>query len=242
MARPRRSLARIGFLALLAVIAPLTEARAAEPAAPATARVVEPTAPAAAPTAEDQRALAALRNTPIPRKRWALLDPFFSGRESMLYGGPVSLREVDQVTPMHGLTLGYGQSVRQTRGPLWISLGRDYDVRLFSKWTMLFGLTSYSYQAGLRFGPIEFGAGAGLNVLGFDVSDGDWSLSGLSPRASAKAGLKTGNFRVSLLAYRQYHWRWLGRPGAYLTGFSLELAVEQAPRTRFAGHPVKLSK
>jgi hypothetical protein len=241
MACPRRSLPRIGSLALLLLLS-APDARAAEPAAPAAAPVVEPTPPAPTQTAEDRRALAALRNVPIPRKRWALLDPFFSGRESMLYGGPVSLREVDQATPMHGATVGYGQSVRQTRGPLWISLERDYDLRLFSKWTMLFGLTSYTYQAGIRFGPIEFGAGAGLNVLGFDVSDGDWSLSGLSPRASAKAGLKTGSFRVSLLAYRQYHWRWLGRPDAYLTGFSLELALEQAPRTRFAGHPVELSK
>ena len=107
---------------------------------------------------------------------------------------------------------------------------------------MLFDLLGYSYQAGLRLGPIEVGAGPGLNVLGIDVSDGDWSLSGLSPYASARAGLKTGNFRVSLSAYRAYHFRWLGRADAYLTGFSLELALGAAPKTRFAGHPVVLTK
>lgn len=244
MPRPRRFLAFSGQFALsLAVLVAGPAARAAEPtAAPATETETATRRPPASTEESDAAAIAAFREIPIVRKPWALFDPFYSARESRVFGGPVSLRETDQAIAMHGATIGFGDTQRETRGPLWLSIERSFDLRLFSKWTMLFGLLGYSYQAGLRIGPIEIGAGPGLNVLGIDVSDGDWSLSGLSPRASARAGLKTGNFRVSLSAYRAYHFRWLGRRGAYLTGFSLELALEAPPKTRFAGHPVVLKK
>lgn len=248
---PRRSFVCFGPFALsLALFAQASTARAAEPATPraaepataAPARETQPRPPAASSDENDAAAIAALREIPIVRKPWALFDPFYSQRESRVFGGPVSLRETDQAIAMHGATIGFGDTQRETRGPLWLSIERSFDLRLFSKWTMLFGLLGYSYQAGLRIGPIEFGAGPGLNVFGIDVSDGDWSVSGFSPRASARAGLKTGNFRVSLSAYRAYHFRWFGRASAYLTGFSLELALEAPPKTRFAGHPVVLKK
>ena len=236
MARPGRSFVFSGSLALLVALG--STAHAAEPAA---ARAPD-AATAESSDANDQARLAALRSTPLEKRRWALFDPFFSARESLLFGGPVSLREIDQQRSLHGLTIGFGDTTRETRGPLWLSLERNFDVRLLSKWTVLAEFTSYTYQAGFRLGPIEIGAGPGLNVLAVDVSDGDWSLSGLSPRANVKAGLKTGSVRVSLSAYRAFQWRWLGRPNAYLTGFSLELALEAPRRSRFAGHPVVLTK
>lgn len=237
MLRPGRLLVFSGPLALfLALFAQGSTAHAAEPATPQTS-------PAPALSEEEQAAaIAKFREIPIVRRRWALFDPFYADRESRLFGGPVSLREIDQRIAMHGATIGFGDTQRETRGPFWLSVERSFDLRLFSKWTMLFDLIGYSYQAGLRLGPIEIGAGPGLNVLGIDVSDGDWSLSGLSPYASGRVGLKTGNFRVSLSAYRAYHFRWLGRADAYLTGFSLELALAAPPKTRFAGHPVVLTK
>lgn len=234
MLRPGRWFVFSGPFALfLALFAHAPRARAADPA----------TTEASRPSDEEQaKAIAAYREIPLVRRRWALFDPFYADRESRLFGGPVSLREIDQQSAMHGATIGFGDTQREARGPFWLSVERSFDLRLFSKWTMLFDLVGYSYQAGLRLGPIELGAGPGLNVLGIDVSDGDWSLSGLSPHASARIGLKTRSFRVSLSAYRAYHFRWLGRADAYLTGFSLELALAAPPKTRFAGHPVVLTK
>jgi hypothetical protein len=181
-------------------------------------------------------------NVPYPHRPWALFDPFLSPREMVLFGGPNSLRELDQIEALRGGSFGFAQTQRELRGPFWLSLERHFELGIYSKWTFLLELSKYDYLAGFRLGPVEIGAGPGVTPLAFDISDGDVSLSGLCPRVLAKFGVKTGRFRFSLRAQREYLWRWLGRDDAWITGFALELAIEAPRRTHFGVHPVVFTR
>ncbi|HEY3498569.1 MAG TPA: hypothetical protein VGK73_27955 [Polyangiaceae bacterium] len=175
---------------------------------------------------------------PYYHRRWALFDPLLSARETVLFGGPSSLREVGVVTPLRGGSFGLALTQRESKGPLWLSMQRDFELHIHSRWSFLLELSRYTYEAGLHLGPVEIGVGPSVTPIGVDISDGDFSLSGLSPRATAKLGVKTGRVRFSLRAYREYLWRWLGRDDAWMTGFVLELGLEAPKRTHWGSHPI----
>ena len=171
-------------------------------------------------------------------RRWALFDPFLSAREVALFGGPSSLRETDAVTPLRGAGFGLALTQRETRGPFWLSMQREFELRIHSNWSFLLELSRFTYEGGLHVGPIEIGAGPAVTPIALDISNGDVSLSGLCPRATARLGVKTGHFRVSLRVHQEYLWRWFGREPAWMTGFALEAALENPKRTHWGGHPI----
>jgi len=176
---------------------------------------------------------------PIPWKRWPLFDPFASAREIVWFGGPARLREVDQVEPLRGVALGVAETIRETRGPFWLSLQRTWELRVHSKWTVV-PILRYLYEGGLRLGGVEVGAGPTLIPLTLDYSDGKFSFGGVSPGATARLGFKTGGFRVSLRAGREYLWRWFGQPSAVMSALILEIAAERPRTLRRNGHPIIL--
>jgi len=197
---------------------------------PATAKPVEPPAP---------RSSAA--ETPIQWKRWPLFDPFASAREVVWFGGPASFRVIDRVEPFHGLTLGGGQTILETRGPLWLSLQRDWELRLYARWTIV-PIYRYLYEGGIRIAGIEIGGGPSLIPLTLDFSHGKFSFGGLSPGATARAGFKTGSLRISVRVEREYLWRWFGQPSAVMTGLVVEIAGEQPRTLRRGSHPLVFVK
>lgn len=176
---------------------------------------------------------------PIPWKRWALFDPLVSPRETVWFGGPVSLRDVDKVSPLRGVAFGVAETIHETRGPLWLSLQRTGELRVHSRWTIV-PILRYLYEAGLRLGGVDIGAGPTLIPLTLDVSRSKFSFGGMSPGVAARVGYKTGGFRVSLRAEREYLWRWFGQPSAVMSAFVLEIAGEQPRPLRRRGHPIVL--
>ncbi len=202
-----------------------------ETAAPAT-----PPKPAEPPPTN--RAAAA---QPVAWKRWPLFDPFASAREVVWFGGPASFRVVDRVTPFHGVALGRGETVRETRGAWWLSVHRDWELRLYSHWTIV-PIYRYLYEGGLRIAGIELGAGPSLVPLTLDFSDGKFSFGGLSPGATARVGFKSGGLRISVRVEREYLWRWVGQPSAVMTGLIFEIAGEEPPTLRRGSHPIVFVK
>lgn len=176
---------------------------------------------------------------PIPWKRWVLFDPFVSPREIVWFGGPASLRDVDQVSPLRGVALGVAETIYETRGPLWLSLQRTGELRVLSRWTIV-PILRYLYEAGLRLGGVDIGAGPTLIPLTLDVSRSKFSFGGMSPGVAARIGYKIGGFRISLRAEREYLWRWFGQPSAVMSAFVLELAGERPRPLRRRGHPIVL--
>lgn len=193
------------------------------------------TAEAAAPAVRATPAAEA----PIPWKRWPLFDPFAAAREIVWFGGPASLREVDQVTPLRGVAIGVAETIRETRGPLWLSLQRTWELRVLSPWTFV-PILRYLYEGGLRLGGIEVGAGPTLIPLTLDCSRGKFSFGGMSPGATARVGFKTGGFRISLRAEREYLWRWFGQPSAVMSALMIEIAGERPRSLRRGSHPIVL--
>ncbi|HEY6726977.1 MAG TPA: hypothetical protein VI197_23250 [Polyangiaceae bacterium] len=217
---PLRSRPRSSCLAHAAALAVALVYRAAEAA---------PAAPPATAPAE----------VPIPWKRWPLFDPFVAPREIVWFGGPASLRDVDRVEPLRGVTLGVAETIRETRGPFWLSLQRTWELRVHSRWTFV-PILRYLYEGGLRLGGVEMGAGPTLIPVTLDISRGKFSFGGMAPGATARVGFKTGTFRVSLRAEREYLWRWLGQPSAVMTAFMIEIAGERPRSFRRKGHPIVL--
>jgi hypothetical protein len=209
-----------------------------EPGDPGTP--TEPAVPAERGSATPSAPSASLSPAYVPyhHRRWRLFDPFLSGHETVLFGGPSSFREGAATSSTSGGSLGVGFTQRDKRGPVWLSLQRDFELRVYSGWAFLLELSKYTYEAGLKLGPIEIGVGPGVTPVAVDLMDGDFSLSGLCPRATGRVGVKTGKFRASVRGYREYLWRWLGRDDAWITGFVIEVAVEAPRRTHWGGHPV----
>jgi len=189
--------------------------------------------PPAAPAAP----AASAAEVPIPWKRWVLFDPLVSPRETVWFGGPASLRDVDKIAPLRGVALGVAETIHETRGPLWLSLQRTAELRIHSRWTIV-PILRYLYEAGLRIGGVDVGAGPTLIPLTLDVSRSKFSFGGMSPGVAARIGFKIGGLRISLRAEREYLWRWFGQPSAVMSAFMLEIAGEQPRTLRRGAHPI----
>lgn len=197
---------------------------------PMTTLAAPPTEPASLPA-----------EAPVPWKRWRLFDPFVAPRELVWHGGPASLREVDRAKPFRGAAFGVAETIRETRGFVWLSLQRNWELRVHSKWTFV-PILRYVYEGGFRLGGLELGGGPTLIPLTPDYSDGKFSFGGMSPGATARVGFKTGAFRISLRGAREYLWRWFGQPSAVMDALTMELAVEQPRPLRRGSHPIVLER
>lgn len=162
-----------------------------------------------------------------------------SARETVWFGGPASLRDVDKVASLRGVAVGVAETVHETRGPLWLSLQRTAELRVHSRWTIV-PILRYQYEAGLRLGGIDIGAGPTLIPFTLDVSRSKFSFGGMSPGVGARVGFKISGLRISLRAEREYLWRWFGQPSAVMSALLLEIAGEQPRPLRRGSHPIVL--
>ena len=80
--------------------------------------------------------------------------------------------------------------------------------------------------AGLRFGPLDLRAGAGVSLLNLDSLGTGLRASLGSPRTSASLGLRFASVRVDLGAHLEYLWRW-SAPDVYVRGVGVVLSLLQ---------------
>jgi hypothetical protein len=253
-----RPLLRTRFLAVppfafASLLAPTHASAADGPAAlPETEVVARPTGPR-------------IEEIPVPWKVWRLFDPKLSPRERGWAIGPGYLRTMGREDLQYGIQVARKETMEQRRGPLFLTLEREWALRFYERWTII-PIYRFGYLGGLRLGPIELAAGASLIPFTIDYSEGRFGFSGPSPGAAARIGFKTGKIRVSLRVEREYLWRWGGQPSprnpptgkslldavrvwnwtaqpdAMMTGIVLELAGEREPDHRSGGHPLVFIK
>jgi hypothetical protein len=227
------------------------------------ARAADPPAPEAGAAANVERAKAVPRveDVPVEWKVWRLLDPKLSIRERGWTLGPGYLRTIGREDLQYGLQIARKETIEDRRGPLFLTLEREWALRFYERWTII-PLYRYGYLAGMRLGPIELAAGVSAIPFAIDYSEGRFSFSGPSPGAAVRVGVKTKSVRVSLRLEREYLWRWGGQPSprnpptgkslldalrvwnwtsqpdAMMTGLVLEIAGELPPDHRSGGHPL----
>lgn len=248
---------------LLAVLFPALLAPVAHAASPTPSS----TTPSSAPSTTSARPASkhAIEEMPVPWKVWRLFDPKLAPRELGWSVGGGYLRTMGREQLQRGLTVGRKETMEERRGPLFLSLEREWALRLYERWTII-PVYRYGLMGGLRLGPIELGAGFSAIPFAIDYSEGRFGLDGPSPGAAARIGFKTGKIRVSVRVEREYLWRlagqshphnppngkslldalsvwnWRGQPDAMMTGLVLEIAGEQEPDYRSGGHPLVFVK
>jgi hypothetical protein len=177
---------------------------------------------------------------PLRWRVWPLFDPYASRREWLASFSWDRLRETSALRRLEGFRLAFGESISTLRACTWVGLEQNSSFRALGSSTYVVELTGYRAIAGVHALGLELGGGVGIVPIALDVSQGDWSLSGLSPSAVARAGLRVGPFRVSVEATNQFTWRWWGRDSAWLRGVGLQLALEQPRKLMRGRHPLIL--
>ncbi len=154
--------------------------------------------------------------------------------------GHDTLRDTGAARLQDGLTVALGQSLTTFRPGLWVRLDRRIQLRFTRRSTYMLELSSYDYLAGVRLPWLELGGGVGVVPVGMDTSQGDFSLSVLSPRAVATMGLALGPVRFSLDLFQQYTWRVWGGNNAWIRGFSVQLAATRPVVKQRGNRPIVL--
>jgi hypothetical protein len=246
----------VPFALFLASRAGATPAPAAERAPSPATRSSGPASTAAPPPRTPR-----VEELPVRWKVWRLFDPKLAPRELGWSIGPGYLRTLGREQLQYGIVIGRKETMEERRGPLFLSLEREWALRLYERWTII-PVYRYGLLGGLRVGPIEVAAGVSAIPFALDYAEGRFSFSGPSPGAALRVGFKTGKLRVSVRAEREYLWRWggqpsprnpptgkslldalrvwhwTGQPDAMMTGLMLEIAGEQTPDYRSGGHPL----
>lgn len=147
-----------------------------------------------------------------------------------LAGGPLVYRSVHDATFSNGVfEARLGRTITTAKYPFFLAGYRYIDVRMFD--TKSYALSVlHEIGGGVALGPLEPEVRIGVHLIELDVFRGSYNASLFSPRVAAGAALKLAKFRVDILGYSEYLWRWFG--ASYLSrGLIVGLTLD-TPRPR----------
>jgi hypothetical protein len=161
---------------------------------------------------------------------WSLFDPYLSPRGLVLSGGPTWERGPDGAGPRRGgFEAFFGRTLETRRSVLFTRLELEFGVRVTGGDEWVVALPRYSYAAGLRLGPVEAAARAGVSVAEVHFGAGGFGVGFFSPRVAAGLAVRAGPVRIGALAFSEYAWRWFSGPDARVDGVLLEFELGGRP-------------
>jgi hypothetical protein len=148
----------------------------------------------------------------------------------VLAGGPISYRSVHDAAFESGVfEARLGRTITTPKYPFFLAGYRYIDVRMFDTKSYALSLL-HEIGGGVALGPLEPEVRFGFHLVDLDVFRGNYNASLLSPRVSVGAAIKLAKFRLDVLGYSEYLWRWFGP--SYLTrGLVIGLSLD-TPRPR----------
>jgi len=150
--------------------------------------------------------------------------------EQGLRVAPFSYRPTSGEAWERGWELGGTMSVTSVQRPFFLTSFQSTTLRVLDSRSYSLSLLQSGALVGLRIGPVEPEAGIALSTINLDIFHKDFSFGMFSPRAAAGVGLRFGEVRLSVHAYSEYLWRWLGTD-YYTRGVALTVRVQRPPPT-----------